>query len=298
MHVLETFDLGKSYGGRTVLDGFNLRVRPGEVCGLIGANGAGKTTAMRLMLGLARPDRGQVRLFGRDLKQEPRLVSRVGSLVETPGFYGSMSAADNLRLFVRLHGGTGDGRLHALLELFGLSEAADRPVSSFSLGMKQRLGIARALLHQPDLVILDEPSNGMDPHGMRMMRHALRRLAKEQNMAILVSSHLLGELERTADRAVMLRRGGAFCTLERGDWNREHLSLGAHDARLVAHRLKEEGHRLWRLPSDRLLVLQGAAHRGRIGALMAERGADHGDLQTIRISLEDWFLWHHEGVVA
>ncbi|WP_460467631.1 ABC transporter ATP-binding protein [Calidifontibacter terrae] len=198
--------LTKRYGRRTVVDDISLQIPRGSVTGLIGPNGAGKTTIMSMLLGLVRPSAGTGSVLGHDLRNPRAFLPQVGALIEGPAFYPSMSGSDNLRNLSRLGRHNAD-RIPGLLELVGLGDRGNDNYASYSLGMKQRLGIAAALLGDPELVILDEPTNGVDPQGMRDIRQLVRRISQE-GRTVLVSSHLLAELEHVCDHLVVVDRGG------------------------------------------------------------------------------------------
>ncbi|WP_341719536.1 ABC transporter ATP-binding protein [Micromonospora sp. FIMYZ51] len=200
---VRTEALSKRYGGKTAVRDLDLIVRPGEVYGFLGPNGAGKTTTLRMLLGLVRPSAGTVRLFGR-----PPGTGRfadVGALIEGPAFYPYLSGRDNLRVLAR-YAGVGTDRVALVLDLVDLADRAGDRYAGYSLGMKQRLGVAAALLRDPRLLILDEPTNGLDPAGMADMRQLIRRLGASGH-TVLVSSHLLGEVEQICDRVGVISRG-------------------------------------------------------------------------------------------
>jgi bacitracin transport system ATP-binding protein len=205
--VLETESLVKRFGPRVAVDGLSLRVREGEIYGFLGVNGAGKTTAIRLMLGLAKPDSGRVMLFGESQEGNRRALRRVGFLSDAPGFYENLTARENLRLHAMLSGVIGRSAVDDALGAAGIAEAGDARVSGFSLGMKRRLGVARAILNHPELLILDEPINGLDPAGIRDLRALLARLACENGVAVFMSSHILAEVEQVADRVGVIHGG-------------------------------------------------------------------------------------------
>src|SRR5579864_3024425 len=206
--AIETQDLSKHFGKRTAVDGLTISVPVGTIAGFIGPNGAGKTTTIRLLLGLIRPDAGSATILGQPLTNALGYLPRVGALIEAPAFYPSLSARANLDVLARL-GGYPSSRVREVLDLVELSDRTRDRVGSYSLGMKQRLGVAMALLPDPDLLILDEPANGLDPLGIIATRDLLRRL-REQGKTIFLSSHLLGELEQVADWLVMLHQGKAL----------------------------------------------------------------------------------------
>jgi ABC-2 type transport system ATP-binding protein len=199
--------LAKSYGHVRALDGIDLTVRQGDIYGFLGPNGAGKTTAMRMLLGLLKPDDGDVRLFGRDPQHElPEALDGVAGFVETPHFYPYLSGQTNMELFAAFDGDKATSRIGAALETVGLQERAGDKVGGYSQGMRQRLGLAVSLVRAPRLLILDEPTNGLDPGGIRDMRDLIRELAG-QGMTIFLSSHLLAEVEELCSRVAVIRSG-------------------------------------------------------------------------------------------
>ena len=206
--LMECRDVRKRYGRKTVLDGVSVSLCEGEVFGFLGPNGAGKTTFIKILLGLVTPDAGSIRVFGRDLFRDRRCIMReVGAIVESPVFFEYLSAYENLASLVALNGSASDVRLRDTLDLVGLADVATRRVATFSYGMKQRLGIAQALLPASRLIVLDEPTNGLDPHGIAGIRRLVRRLTSEYGVTVLVSSHLLGEVELICDRVMIIDQG-------------------------------------------------------------------------------------------
>lgn len=205
--VLTTRDLSKTYGTRPAVKNLNIEVERGEILGFLGPNGAGKTTTIRMALGLIRPTSGRVEVLGRDVaRYGAHVLPRVGALVESPALYLYMSGRDNLRAFASVLGGVGRARLDEVLELVDLTGRQRDRVGSYSLGMKQRLGVAAALLHDPELLILDEPANGLDPAGIVEMRDLLRRLAG-QGKTVFISSHVLAEVQQICDRVAIINHG-------------------------------------------------------------------------------------------
>ena len=203
--VVETTSLTKAYRGRTVVDGLDLSLPSGVVAGFVGPNGAGKSTTLRMLLGLVRPTSGSGTVLGHPLTRPQDYLPQVGALIEAPAFYPGLTGRANLRVLATL-AGTSATRVEAVLERVELSGRADDPYKTYSLGMKQRLGIAAALLTEPTLLVLDEPTNGLDPQGIRDMRGLLRSLA-EDGPTVLVSSHLLGEVQQACDWLVMVESG-------------------------------------------------------------------------------------------
>jgi ABC-2 type transport system ATP-binding protein len=203
--AIETRGLTKRYGDRASVDGLTISIPRGQVVGFVGPNGAGKTTTIRMLLGLITPSAGQARVLGCDIRDPLRYLPRVGALIESPAFYANLSAEANLRVFCRL-GGFDESRIPVLLRQVGLGDRGSEAFKGYSLGMKQRLGIAAALLPDPDLLILDEPTNGLDPAGILEVRTFLRALG-DSGKTVFVSSHLLSEIEKMCDHVVMLRKG-------------------------------------------------------------------------------------------
>src|SRR3954469_24192024 len=203
---VEIRGLVKRYGEIVAVDHVDLTVQPGDVYGYLGPNGAGKTTSLRMMLGLIAPTEGSVRLFGRDPQAGVAALEGVAGFVEAPRFYPYLSGRRNLELLAAFHGGDAAERMPAALETVELTDRAKDRVGGYSHGMRQRLGIAAALLRNPRLLLLDEPATGLDPAGMRDMRRLIRRLADE-GMTVLLSSHLLGEVEEICNRVAIVRRG-------------------------------------------------------------------------------------------
>ena len=205
--ILQTNDLTKKYGSAEVVSHLNLNVEERSIYGFLGPNGAGKTTTIRMLLGLLTPSAGEILLFGEKLQRDKKhLLRRIGSLVEVPSVYSHLTGRENLQVVITLLN-IPQARIEQVLKLVDLTHDAGRKVQEYSLGMKQRLGIALALLHQPTLLILDEPTNGLDPQGIREMRDFLRMLPKQFNMTIFLSSHLLSEVEQIATHIGILNQG-------------------------------------------------------------------------------------------
>ena len=203
-YIIETEGLTKRYGKRLCVNNISIHIAKGDIYGFIGRNGAGKTTAMRLILGLARPTSGKIKLFNSDDLNAQR--KKIGSLIEAPGLYKRCSALENMKRFSILYGGD-DKEIEELLSFVGLNGVGNKKVGQFSLGMKQRLGIAIALLGNPEVLILDEPVNGLDPAGIKEVRDLLLKLNKEKNVTIMISSHLLDELAKITTKYGIINNG-------------------------------------------------------------------------------------------
>ncbi len=206
--IIRTHDLTKRFKKLTAVDQVNFEVQPGEVFGFLGPNGAGKTTTIAMLLGLVRPTAGSAEVLGHDIRRDLNVaLRRVGAIVETPAFYPYMSGMDNLRILARIDGGDTEEHIPSVLEQVGLKGRDKDKVGTYSQGMRQRLGLAAALMGDPELLILDEPTNGLDPAGMREMRVFIRRLADEEGKTVFLSSHLLHEVEQVCDRVLILNKG-------------------------------------------------------------------------------------------
>lgn len=207
-HVIETRGLTKQYGAQTSVSDLSIHVRQGRIYGLLGRNGAGKTTTMRMLLGLTDPSSGTVSLFGKPLRgNEKKILPRIGSLIESPGFYPNLTGTENLRIFADLRGLKSPKYIKSALEVVNLPYRDKKLFSQYSLGMKQRLAIALAIMHNPELLILDEPINGLDPIGIAEVRDFIRELCDATGKTILISSHILSEIALLADDVGIIDHG-------------------------------------------------------------------------------------------
>ena len=299
MSCLQTRQLVHRYRDDLVLDGIDLDVPAGSIYGFLGPNGAGKTTTLRLLLGLLACEGGEIRVFGRRLQDDRRgLLRRIGSMIESPSFYEHLTARENLLLLQRIHR-CPQARIDEVLELVGLAGTGRKRAGLFSLGMKQRLGIAIALLHGPELLILDEPTNGLDPNGIVEMRALLQRLNRERGMTLLVSSHLLAEVERLVTHLGILHRGrllfqGPIDALRARQRATRLLVLRTDDDVAAQARLAQAGH-VARI-EERRLVLPAlddagvvAIVRDLVGAGIGVRevGDSRGDLESLFLDMVD-----------
>ena len=206
--VLRTIDLTKRFGRYCAVDRLNLEVQEGDIFGFLGPNGAGKTTTMRMIVGLVRPSAGRVEVNGLDTRRHfLEAIGQIGSLIDIPAFYNHLSGRRNLALIARVAGGVPRPRLDEVIDLVGLGKAISKKVKTYSHGMQQRLAIAQALLTRPPLLILDEPTTGLDPEGKFEFLHLLRGLAREEKITIFISSHLLEEVEEICNRAAIIKEG-------------------------------------------------------------------------------------------
>ena len=289
--VIETTDLTKRYGEVVAVDGLSLRVPRGGVFGFLGPNGSGKTTTMGMLLGLVHPTSGEARIFG-DSARHPATLKKVGAMVESPTFYPYLSGRDNLRYFqgVKRRGSPAD--IDRLLDLVDLGKRAKSKFSTYSLGMKQRLGIACALLGDPELLFLDEPTNGLDPAGVVEVRELIRSLGRGERTVIL-SSHLLAETELVCDNVAVLSRGKLIAQGSIHDLLRSHdtVRLRSTDDATATSILREiswvEGVRA----DDGYLLVDAAKERSwEISRALAQRGVHVSELTPLHRSLEEYFM--------
>lgn len=207
-YILQTNHLTKTIDGKELVSNVNLHVKKGEIYGFLGPNGAGKTTVMKMITNLWKPTDGTIEIFGKTLTpQSYEVLKRMGSMIEFPTFYDHMTGYDNLKLHCEYMGYYNHGSIENTLTMLDLSAAASKPVKNYSLGMKERLGIARAILCKPELLILDEPTNGLDPAGMKQIRDLLKTLCSEYGITIMISSHILSEIESIADTIGVINHG-------------------------------------------------------------------------------------------
>lgn len=292
--IIETAGLSKRYGQRTAVGGINLHIRKGDIYGFLGPNGAGKTTTIRMLLGLIRPTAGSIRIFGRDLrKNRLDILSRVGSLVESPSYYGHLTAYENLEVQRRILG-VSKARIDEVLAAVRLTKEAKRPVKGYSLGMKQRLGIAAAMLSSPELLILDEPTNGLDPAGIHEIRELIKSMPNEYGVTILLSSHLLSEIDLMANRVGVIREGvivfeDAIEQLRRQAAGK--IRLVVTDPGEALHTLAASGCTSAVRQGGSILIDQPADEQvARLVSCLVAEGQGVYRVEEIRHSLEDIFL--------
>jgi len=207
-HIVRTKQLTRAYGGKEVVSNVNLNIKQGEIYGMLGPNGAGKTTVMKMITNLVKPTAGEIEIFGEQLTNTSyRLLGRMGTIIETPIFYEKLTARDNLELHCEYMGYHNKKSIDEALDLVNLKGIDNKSVKEFSLGMKQRLGIARAIVTRPELLILDEPINGLDPIGIKELRDLFKMLSKQYGITMLISSHILGEIELIADTIAVMNNG-------------------------------------------------------------------------------------------
>ena len=287
--------LSKRYGKRLAVSGLNLSVGCGQTFGFLGPNGAGKSTTIRMLLWLIRPSGGRIGVLGHDVRRE-RLAAlrRVGAMVETPAFYGFLTARENVRLFGRLSGRVRESEITDALRLVGLTDRADDRVRSFSHGMRQRLGLACALTPRPELVILDEPTNGLDPEGVRDVREIVRTLSAEQGISVFLSSHLLHEVEQVCSHVAVIANGALLTSGDVG----ELLGRSSGELEIEVDRPLEAAAAIavrFQLAADpcgdgRLLVRAERCAAADVNTFLVGQGFKVSAIGQRRMSLEDFYI--------
>lgn len=294
-YIIETRGLTKKYGEQTSVSKLSLHVRKGRIYGLLGRNGAGKTTTMRMLLGLTEPTSGDVKIFGKPLRgNEKKILPRIGSLIESPGFYPNLTGAENLRIFADLRGLKGPKYIKNAMELVNLPYKDKKLFSQYSLGMKQRLAIALAVMHNPELLILDEPINGLDPIGIAEVRDFIRNLCDATGKTILISSHILSEISLLADDIGIIDHGvlleeESLEELEKknGKYFRFTVSNAAAASGLLQDRM---GIRNMEIDSStKLTVRDSRLDAGTAVRLFVDEGLTVSDAHLYEDTLEDYF---------
>ena len=294
-YIIETRGLTKKYGEQTSVSKLSLHVRKGRIYGLLGRNGAGKTTTMRMLLGLTEPTSGDVKIFGKPLRgNEKMILPRIGSLIESPGFYPNLTGTENLRIFADLRGLKGPKYIKNAMELVNLPYKDKKLFSQYSLGMKQRLAIALAVMHNPELLILDEPINGLDPIGIAEVRDFIRNLCDATGKTILISSHILSEISLLADDIGIIDHGvlleeESLEELEKknGKYFRFTVSNAAAASGLLQDRM---GIRNMEIDSStKLTVRDSRLDAGTAVRLFVDEGLTVSDAHLYEDTLEDYF---------
>lgn len=290
-YVLQTHDLTKIFGRHTAVNHVNMNIEKGEIYGFIGRNGAGKTTLMRMVLSLAFPSSGSIELFGeKDIK---KVGNRIGSLIEAPGLYKNCTARENLERFSILYG-SDRKKVPEILEFVGLAQTASKPAGKFSLGMRQRLGIAIAMLNDPELMILDEPVNGLDPEGMKEVRSMIQKLNRERGITVLISSHLLEELSKLVTRYGIINNGQLLEEISADDLEKNC----THCLRVSVDDIEKSKSLLTQIVPEqdiqvadgKLRLMSHLEESGEINRLLVQNGVMVRSLEVQTDSLEDYFM--------
>lgn len=292
--LLSTNGLTKKFGRYKVVNAVNIHIRQGDIYGLIGRNGAGKTTILKMISGLAAPTEGDFSLFGKSEKAAYQYMSRIGTLIEAPGIYPNMSAYENMKLKCIAMGVRKQGVIEELLNTVGLGTVGKKKVKNFSLGMKQRLGIALALVGDPDLVILDEPINGLDPQGIAEVRETLFKLNKEKNITFIISSHILEELSKIATNYGIIHDGVLIKEMTREELLAEcseRIELKTDDTRKACIVLENMGiHQYKVVDADTIQIFERLNDGGSITMTLAENGVKTVGITIKNEALEDYYL--------
>ncbi len=295
-YILQTDRLTKCIGGKNLVTNVSMHVKKGEIYGFLGPNGAGKTTVMKMLTNLWKPTEGSIELFGRKLTPTSyEVLKRMGSIIEFPAFYDHLSGKENLALHQEYMGYYHPGSIENVLEMLNLADAGTKPVRDFSLGMKQRLGIARAILNRPELLILDEPTNGLDPAGMKQVRDLMKMLCTEYGTTIVVSSHILSEIESVADMVGVIHRGvllNEITMKEISERNLAYIELSIVNTKKASYVLADK------LGIDHFKIVEDGKIRiydRRISAQELSKVLALNDVEIVAIgkkaeSLEDYFL--------
>lgn len=295
-YILQTNHLTKIIDGKELVTDVNIHVKKGEIYGFLGPNGAGKTTVMKMITNLWKPTKGTVELFGKTLETTSyEVLKRMGSIIEFPTFYEHMSGKDNLQLHCEYMGYYNKGSIDEVLEMLNLEEAANKPVKSYSLGMKQRLGIARAILCKPELVVLDEPTNGLDPAGMKQLRDLFKMLCSEYGITLIISSHLLSEIESIADTIGVINHGKMMKEIsmkEISEMNTAYIELAVTDTQKAAYVLAEkmELNNFKIINDSKIRIYEVNITTQKISKELMLNGVEITSINKHTETLEDYFL--------
>jgi ABC-type multidrug transport system, ATPase component len=294
-YIIETNMLKKHYGSQTVVNNVNLHIKKGKIYGLLGRNGAGKTTIMKMLLGLTSVSSGDIRLFGENLNGNQRKVyPRIGSIIETPGFYPNLTGTENLQVFAKLRGTIRKNAVSEALEMVNLPYNDKKKFSSYSMGMKQRLGIANAILNDPELLILDEPTNGLDPIGISEIRAYLQKLSIEFGKTIFISSHILSEIALMADDIGIIHEGNLLeesPLVELEKKNEQYISIVVSNISLAAQVLEQKikTNNYSVEAENTIRIYEIDKDTSSVNRALVEAGVDVSSLQIYNGNLEDYF---------
>ncbi len=295
-YILQTNRLTKTIGGKELVKNVDLHVKKGEIYGFLGPNGAGKTTVMKMITNLWKPTDGTVELFGETLTPKSyEVLKRMGSIIEFPTFYDHMTGYDNLKLHCEYMGYYNHGSIENALEMLDLSAAADKPVKNYSLGMKERLGIARAILCKPELLILDEPTTGLDPIGMKQIRSLLKTLCTEYGTTIMISGHILSEIESVADTVGIINHGTMMKEIslkEIEQMSLAYIELSVLDTQRAAYVLSEKLNLIsFKIFEDgKIRIYDSNVSANEISKALALNDVEVLSLGQKAETLEDYFL--------
>lgn len=290
--VLQTKNLSKSYKSFAALDGVNMTVYSGDIYGLIGRNGAGKTTIMKVVTGLTEKSGGEFEIFSKSGEAAKKEKRRIGCLIENPAFFGGLTAYQNLNYYAMQKGITDKKQIDKALELVNLTDVKNKKFRKFSLGMKQRLGIALAVMDNPDLIILDEPINGLDPVGISELRDTFRKLSTESGVTLIISSHILSELHMVANRFLFIDKGKVLKEITKEELDLECmrcLSIKTDDTKRAAVIIEENGITDYKVIDDSEIRVYSGAKPDELNKLLIKNDVNVSGISESGISLEDYF---------
>ena len=293
-NIIETYKLTKKYNGCDVVNSINLNVPKGKIYGLLGRNGAGKTTAMKMLIQMVKSTSGSFSLFGeKNVKSNASVYKNIGSIIETPSFYTNLTAYENLCILNLLRGERKSSHIMNSLEIVGLDKEKTKPFGQYSLGMKQRLGIAAAIMHEPKLLILDEPINGLDPIGILEIRSFLSELSKKNGTTILISSHVLNEIEQIADIIGVMHEGKLIKELEMAKLNkskRKYTEFAVSNTKLASKLLQERYQiKNFDIVENTIMIADCTHDTGEINKAFVESGLLVTRVHSYEESLENYF---------
>lgn len=295
-YILKTTNLSKQYKNKKAVSGVNINVEKGDIYGFLGQNGAGKTTTIRMIMGLIKPTEGEVSMFGQKITPgQYSHYGRIGSIIEASAFYPNLTAAENLEISRRLMGITNKGYLEEALESTGMTEVRNKKVKGFSLGMKQRLGIARALLHKPELLILDEPTNGLDPVGIKEIRRLILDLSMKRKITVFISSHILSEIQQIATKIGIIHEGTLLEEIEFDELkkkSRSYVELKINNDKKASFLLEKSlGITDYRIIEQGIIrIYEKLNEAAAINRIMSENGLEVSGINVMNDTLEDYFL--------
>lgn len=295
-HILRTYNLTKEFKNFTAVKNLNMNIKRGEIYGFLGQNGAGKTTTIRMIMGLVKSTSGEIELFSQKVSKENKtLLQKIGSIIEYPGFYPNLTAAQNLEIHRRMMGIQGKDCIVDSLKTVDIEDVKDKKVKEFSLGMKQRLGIARAILHHPEFLILDEPTNGLDPMGIKEIRELIINLCQRQGITFLISSHILSEIQQMATKIGIIHNGELLEEIgydELQKRNRHYINIKVNDDKkasfILEQKLNIKDYVIWE--KNNLRVYENLQAASNINKTLVSNDIFVDELCLKVDSLEDYFI--------
>ena len=295
-YILKTYKLTKEFKNFSAVKNLNMNIKQGDIYGFLGENGAGKTTTIRMIMGLMKVTSGEIELFSeKDSKQNRNLLQRIGSMIEYPGFYPNLTAGENLEIHRRMMGMQDKNCIIESLKITGIQDVKDKKVKEFSLGMKQRLGIARAMLNHPEFLILDEPTNGLDPSGIKETRELILDLCKIQGITFLISSHILSEIQQMATKIGIIHKGELLEEIDYDELqkrNRHYINIKVNDDKkasiILEQKLNISDYVIWE--KNNLRVYENLEQASKINNVLVSNDLCVEELCVKADSLEDYFL--------